>query len=155
MTSPNRIRRTELLLLLVLFANGLLAQSGQISRVTDRHVRDRMEAMNQNNAALTTLSDMMGARAIFDRTRAREARRTLIRTTGRIPSLFRKERSDPLSHARPEIWVNWDDFKSHARAAQRAARDLDTGSLPRLRKSLPPLIQTCLACHRAYRSDLR
>lgn len=155
MTGQGRIGRTGAVLLLGLLATGLLAQSGQISRVTDSHVRDRMEAMNRNNAALTVLSDMMGARAFFDRARAREARRTLISTTGRIPSLFRKERGDPLSHARPDIWVNWDDFKARAKAAQRAARAVDTGSLPRLRKSLPQLVQACLACHHSYRNDLR
>lgn len=155
MASPDRVWGKGFFIVLILLTTGVLAQSGQISRVTDLGVQKRMNAMNANNAALTALGDMMGGRAIFDRRRAQDARRQIITTTGRIPSLFRKAHTDPLSNAHPDIWSSWGDFKSRARAAQQAARGLDTYTLPRLRKTLPRLIQTCLACHRAYRKDMR
>lgn len=154
MTPADGVRGAGLLLMLLLLATGAFAQSGQISRVTDPGVRNRMSAMNTNNAALTVLGDMMGGRAVFDRERARDARRTLIATTGRIPALFRKAHADTLSNARSDIWSNWGDFKGRARSAQKAARGLDTYSLPRLRKTLPRLIHACLTCHRAYRKDM-
>ena len=154
MTPPDRLRGAGLFLILFLLTTGVLAQSGQISRVMDSGVRNRMLAMNANNAALTVLGDMIGGRAIFDRDRARDARRRLIATTGRIPALFRKGHTDPLSNARPNIWSNWSDFKGRAKSAQRAARQLDTYSLARLRKTLPRLVHACLACHRAYRNTL-
>ncbi|MDU9003176.1 c-type cytochrome [Sedimentitalea todarodis] len=155
MGPPDRLRGAGLFLMLLLLTTGVLAQSGQISQVTDSGVRNRMAAMNANNAALTVLGDMMGGRAVFDRARARDARRRLIATTGRIPALFRKAHADPLSNARPDIWSNWGDFKGLAKSAQRAARGLDSNSLPRLRKTLPRLVHSCLACHRAYRKDMR
>ncbi len=151
MTSPDRMRGVPLFLMLLLLASGVFAQSGQISQVTNPGVQERMMAMNVNNAALAVLGDMMGGRATFDRARARNARRSLIATTGRIPALFRKAHSDPLSNARPNIWSNWGDFKGRARSAQQAARRLDTNSLPRLRKTLPNLVQACLSCHSTYR----
>lgn len=155
MTSPDRLRGAGLFLMLLLLTTGVLAQSGQINRVTDSGVRNRMMAMNANNAALMVLGDMMGGRAVFDRDRARDARRRLITTTGRIPALFRKAHTDPLSNARPDIWSNWGDFKGRAKSAQRAARGLETYSLPRLRKTLPRLVHACLSCHRTYREDMR
>lgn len=155
MASPDRVLGKGLFLILALLTTGVLAQSGQISRVTNPGVQERMQAMNVNNAALMTLGDMMGGRAIFDRNRAQDARRRIITTTGRIPSLFRKAHTDPLTNAHPDIWSSWGDFKDRARAAQQAARRLDTNSLPRLRKTLPRLIQACLACHRTYRKDMR
>lgn len=155
MTPADGVRGAGLFLILLLLTTGVFAQSGQISRVTDPGVRNRMSAMNTNNAALTVLGDMMGGRAVFDRDRARDARRTLIATTRRIPALFRKAHADTLSNARPDIWSNWGDFKGRAKSAQKAARGLDIYSLPRLRKTLPRLVHACLACHRAYRKDMR
>lgn len=155
MTSPDRLRGAGLFLMLLLLTTGVFAQSGQISRVADSGVRNRMMAMNSNKAALTVLGDMMGGRAVFDRDLARDARRRLISSTGRIPALFRKAHTDPLSNARPNIWPNWGDFKGRAKSAQRAARGVDPYSLPRLRKTLPRLVHACLACHRAYRKDMR
>ncbi len=149
------MRGAGLILVLLLLTGGVLAQSGQISRVTDPGVRDRMMAMNANSAALAVLSDMMGGRAVFDRARAREARRKLIATTGRIPALFRKAHSDPLSNASPQIWSNWSGFKEQAKSAQRAARGLNVSTLPRLRQTVPRMVHACLACHRSFRSDIR
>ncbi len=154
MRRPDHVRGAGLVLVLLLLTGGVLAQSGQISRVTDPGVQKRMMAMNANNTALAILSDMMGGRAVFDRTRARDARRRLIYTTGRIPALFRKAHSDPLSNARPEIWSDWSGFRQQAKSARSAARKLDVSTLPRLRKTLPRMIHACLACHRAYRKDM-
>ncbi|MEY8830029.1 cytochrome c [Sedimentitalea sp. XS_ASV28] len=154
MIRPDHVRGAGFILVLLLLTGGVLAQSGQISRVTDTGVQKRMMAMNANNTALTVLSDMMGGRAVFDRARARDARRRLIYTTGRIPALFRKAHSDPLSNARPEIWSDWPGFRQQAKSARSAARKLDVSTLPRLRKTLPRVIHACLACHRAYRKDM-
>ncbi len=143
-----------LVLVALVAATAALAQSGQIRQVTNPAVQARMTTMNGAGAALATLTDMMGARAFFDKRRARAARRALISATGDIPGAFRKRETDPLSHARPEIWLHWRDFKDRAKSARRAARALDTGSLPGLRRTLPALISACLHCHRSYRSPM-
>jgi cytochrome c556 len=136
-------------------ATAALSQSGQISQVTDPGVQTRMDTMNRANAALTTLNDMMGGRALFDRGRANAARKDLMAVTKTIPSVFRKPHADPLSNARPLIWSNWRDFKLRAKRAQRAAWNLDTDSLSDLRQSLPRMVQACLRCHDTYRDDPR
>ncbi|MFD3190755.1 c-type cytochrome [Sedimentitalea sp. HM32M-2] len=151
---PHRLSLAAVIIAAIL-ATAALGQSGQISQVANRGVQKRMATMNGANASLTTLSDMMGGRAIFDKTRARVARRSLISATGRIPSVFRRQHTDPLSRARPEIWTQWRDFKGHAKSAQRAARDLDTTSLADLRQTLPQLVSACLSCHQAYRHPMR
>ncbi|MBK0325700.1 cytochrome c [Rhodobacteraceae bacterium F11138] len=150
---PQRLTFGAVLIALIL-ATAALAQTGQISQVENRVVQKRMMAMNLANTALGTLTDMMGGRAFFDEARARGARRSLISATGDITPTFRKRRSDPLSHARPEIWRHWRDFKGRAKTAQQAARRLDTDSLSDLRRTLPSLISACLDCHRAYRSPM-
>ncbi len=143
-----------LLLLGVILAGAALAQSGQIHQVTNPGVQARMATMNGANAAVTTLSDMMGGRMLFDRSRARAARKALLSNTGDIVSVFRHPHSDRLSHARPEIWQRWPDFRNRARSARRAARALKTRSLPALRKTLPELISACLNCHQSYRAPM-
>ena len=136
----------------LMVANIALAQGGQVSQVSNPGVQQRMATMNAANAALTSLSDMMGGRALFDKDRALAARKALIAETGRITAVFRQPHTDPLSRARPVIWSRWGDFRSRARATHRAARRLRTSSLATLRQTLPRQVAACLNCHRAYRS---
>lgn len=119
--------------------------------VTNRGVAKRMNAMVRANASIQALGDMMGGRRLFNAHQAREVRKILIDTMDDIPSLFRRPHTDPLSRARPLIWTHRADFKSRARAAERAARDLDVNRLEDLRKTLPRLLETCLDCHTIYR----
>lgn len=150
---PQKLAAWVTLIALAL-ATAALSQSGQISRVVTPGVQKRMATMTAANAAMTTLTDMMGGRAIFDKHRAKGARRALMKATGDIPSVFRKSHSDPRSYAKPLVWSQWDDFKTHARTAQKAARALDTDSLPDLRRTLPRLLHACLSCHRIYRKPM-
>ncbi|MDK3075634.1 cytochrome c [Sedimentitalea sp. JM2-8] len=139
----------------LVLATAALSQSGQISQVTNPGVQARMSTMNRANAALSTLNDMMGGRALFDRDRAGAARKDLMAATKSIPSVFRKPHADPLSNARPLIWSNWRDFKLKAKRAQRAAWNIDTDSLSDLRQSLPRMVLACLHCHDTYRDGTR
>lgn len=145
------LRPLPLLVLLVLALPGPAREL----RVEDAGVSKRMALMNTAKFSLGALADMMAGRVMFDAGQATTARRVLVRATRAIPARFRRPHSDPLSHARPEIWAHWDDFKTRARAANRAARGLNTRSLNGLRKTLPDLMQRCLACHEVYRSPRR
>ena len=120
-------------------------------RVRNAGVQERMELMQQAKHAMDTLVGMMGNRILFDRQSARTARRILIRATSDIQGAFRRRHADPLSNARQSIWINWTDFKSRAELANDAARDLNARSLPGLRRTVPTLMQACLACHESYR----
>lgn len=120
--------------------------------IKDRHVVKRVHAMVDARVAVETLSQMMSGRQAFDKLRAREARRDLIVVLDAIPSLFRREHSDPLSFARPDLWRNWDDFRGRAKVAEGAARRLNTRNLDQLKATLPAVISACLSCHSRYRS---
>lgn len=117
-----------------------------------KHVTRRIALMTGQKAAMDVLTGMMAGRVIFDRDKARSARRQLIKSTGSIRKHFKKPQLDPRSNARPLIWHAWDDFKTRAETAQAAARNLNTRSLPALRRTLPGLMQSCLSCHETYRS---
>lgn len=136
-----------LLLTLAALTSASLAQSG----VANRHVLKRMNTMASARTAVETLANMMAGRIRFDRNRAHAARRDLIDATRSIPSVFKKPHSDPLSRARPDIWIRWDDFKTRADTAKRAARRLNVDRLGALRSTLPDMINACLSCHETYR----
>ena len=121
-------------------------------QVADKGVRSRVEVMTSAIAAMRTLSNMMAGREQFRPDRASEARRDLVRATRAIPKRFRKPHNDPLSNARPEIWLYWDDFKIRAQAAEDAAKRLSTKTEGGLRRTLPQMLQACLSCHQDYRN---
>jgi cytochrome c556 len=124
-----------------------LAQNG----VTNLGVLKRMTTMASARTAVETLANMMAGRIRFDRKLARSARRGLITATRAIPSEFRQPHTDPLSRARMDIWIHWDDFKTRAATAKRMAKDLNVDRLGALRSTLPDMINACLSCHRTYR----
>lgn len=130
-------------------ATGTVAQNG----VANRGVLKRMTTMTTAKTAIDTLTNMMGGRFRFNRSQARAARRNLISATRSIPSVFRKPHSDPLSRARTDIWWQWDDFKTRARTAKKAAQNLKVDRLENLRSTLPGLIHACLDCHGTYRKS--
>ncbi|OED46790.1 c-type cytochrome [Leisingera sp. S232] len=116
-----------------------------------KQVTRRITLMTTQKAAMDVLTSMMAGRTAFDRDTAQTARRQLIKTTGSIRKRFKKHRMDPRTNARPQIWTAWDDFKARAETTRAAARDLNTWSLPGLRRTLPSLMQSCLSCHKTYR----
>lgn len=146
-------RLAGFLLLLVALLAGPAAPPGaqQMLRVEDKGVQQRMAVMALAKSSVGVLAEMMAGRVRFDPEAARAARRNLVRAMGAVPGRFRRPHADPLSHASPLIWRNWEDFRQRARTARRAAQGLETGSLNRLRRSLPGLMRQCLECHRAYR----
>ncbi|APG45581.1 c-type cytochrome [Phaeobacter porticola] len=118
---------------------------------TNKYVAERIALMSAQKNALQDLIAMTRDYIVFDRSGAREARRALIRSTGRIPKHFRRDVTDLSSHARGGIWTNWDDFTIHAKDTQNAARALNTRSAAGLKRSLPRLISSCHNCHQIYR----
>ena len=122
--------------------------------VANRHVRARINLMNSQNAVMHQLIAMSGGSMAFDARTARDLRRVLIDTSEDIPKRFRKRRHDRDSHARPEIWSYWDDFKLRAELAEEAAKGIKTRSLGTLRATLPAMINACQSCHDAYRDHV-
>lgn len=130
---------------------GLAGGSAANHGVSHPKVRARVDLMTEQKAALTVLTEMAAQRRAFDRTQARTARKKLRRSTDTILKHFKRAHRDPHSLAKEEIWLNWADFKYHAKQAHNAAEDLKTRSLGNLRRSLPALIDSCHACHTRYK----
>lgn len=120
--------------------------------IADKHIRARLTLMRQQKEALLSLSDMMAGRRVFTAQTAKAARRVLIENTRKIPKHFAKQRMDPNSHARPEIWARWANFETRAEAARQAAKQINASSVNGLRRSLPTMIQACHSCHETYRT---
>jgi cytochrome c556 len=139
------------LLVLAVVTSTTLAQNPGENGVTNRAVAQRMAMMNSATTAIETLVNMMGGRIRFDRVQARAARRMLINTARAMPSAFKKPHTDVLSRARPDIWLNWEDFETRADTAKRVARRLSVDRLETLRTTLPDVLNSCLSCHRTYR----
>lgn len=125
-----------------------LQASGEIN---DKHVKQRVTLMTLQKASLTVLSDMVAGRMVFDASQAKAARRALINSTGNIVKRFKKPRMDPNSHARPEVWMHWDDFEQRAQFARQSAKQLNSKSLAGLRRTMPAMMQACFSCHQSYR----
>lgn len=136
------------IVLAMVFLGAGLQASGQI---IDKHVKERVTLMNSQKAALTLLSDMVAGRIIFDTSQAKAARRALINATGTISKRFKKQRMDPNSHARAEIWLQWEDFENRAKTARQSAKQLNSRSLAGLRRTIPAMMQACFSCHETYR----
>ncbi|WP_411351645.1 c-type cytochrome [Leisingera aquaemixtae] len=153
MTSFRLHKAAALVVVIIALAIGSTAPvTARDNSSTSKHVAKRIALMTSQKAAMDMLTGMAAGRSTFDRSQARAARKQLIRSTGSIRKHFRKPHLDPRSNARPLIWHAWKDFKARADTAEAAAKDLNTGSLSGLRRTLPGLMQSCLSCHETYRS---
>lgn len=135
-------------LAILILGTATLARQG----ITNEYVLARTTSMTQSKTALAILGNMANGKIPFNRARASDARRDLIKSTRSIPKLFRKPHTDPQSDARPVIWTQWADFEARADNAEAAARAIDTSSLPYMLASLPQVLIACLQCHETYRN---
>jgi len=73
-----------------------------------------------------------------------------------IPKYFPKDSTDEDSAAKPEIWMDWDDFEKKAHDMHDAAVAYNRvvqadGSAADVRTAFKSLTDTCKACHEDYR----
>ena len=135
------------LLMLAMIGPPALADHGKVHR----HVTKRIESMQEQAVAMETLGAMTSGQTPYDRRRARQMKSILARETRRTDNLFRSDRDDPHSHARRDIWSNWDGFKHMTKTAQRAVRGLETRSREQLMRTLPAVLGQCHSCHARFR----
>ncbi|WP_207559690.1 c-type cytochrome [Falsiruegeria litorea] len=124
---------------------------GDTIRMQHPRVIERINLMRSSKLAMEILGAMASGREAFDRKRANQARRVLIRNTSKIPSKFRRNPYDPASRARQHIWTQWADFKRQSKSAQATAKGVSTRNVVTLRQTLPPMINACLSCHQTFR----
>lgn len=70
-----------------------------------------------------------------------------------IPSTFEKNLTVDVSRAKPEIWLNWDDFVSKAAEFQKIAEELAAmGEIRGAQATMEKVRQfDCGSCHDVYR----
>lgn len=133
---------------LVLSAGVALAKDG----VNDPIVKARMDLMGINGKSAKTLGEMAGDKADFDASAAEAAKAALIAAAAEIPAKFEQEADDPVSEARPEIWMNWDGFVEKSKALEDAANALDVSSLDSLKAGMGAVGGACKSCHTDFKA---
>ncbi len=132
---------------LILVAGAAVAKEG----VQDPTVKARMDLMSTIGQNTKTLNEMMAGKVAFDAAAAQTAKDGLITASTQILEKFEPEATDPVSEARPELWMMLDDFEVKANALNAAATALDTSSLDGLKAGMAGLGGACKDCHSNYR----
>lgn len=134
---------------------GLIAASGVAlakEGVQDPTVKARMDMMGSNGQNTKILSDMAGDKAAFDADAAAAAKAALMANAADIPAKFEAEADDPVSEARPDIWMNWESFTAKAKDLENAAAALDVATLDSLKAGMGAIGGACKSCHTDFKA---
>lgn len=136
------------ILTLALSAGVAFAKEG----VQDPTVKARMDLMGTIGANTKVLGDMAGGKAAYDATAAEAAKAALAAAAAAIPAAFEAEVDDPVSEARPDIWMNMDGFVEDAKALEDAAGAVDVSSVEGIQAGMGAIGGACKACHSDFRA---
>jgi len=137
-----------LILGLALTAGVAIAKEG----VQDPTVKARMDLMGSIGMNTKVLGDMAGGKAPFDAAAAEAAKTALVAAATQIPAAFETEADDPVSEARPDIWMNMEGFVEKAKGLETAAGAIDVSSLESVQAGMGAIGGACKACHSDFRA---
>jgi len=102
---------------------------------------------------LKDIGNMAKGVTAFEAERARAAFSEISRIAEDIPDLFRAQESDPLSEARPTIWMMFEDFTAKSTGLHLVAKRYSTSinSEADLGPALAAVGAVCSSCHEIYR----
>jgi len=143
-----RFAAKALIISLTLTAGVAIAKEG----VQDPTVKARMDLMGTIGMNTKVLGDMAGGKAAFDATAAEAAKAALMAAATEIPAKFETEADDPVSEARPDIWMNVQGFIEKAKALETAAGAIDVSSLESVQAGMGAIGEACKACHTDFRA---
>lgn len=138
-----------LVLGLVLVGGIALAQS----KAADPDVNARQTMMQANGGAMGALGGMAKGEKEFDAAAAEAAKATLIANAAATAAKFQNNASDPESHAKAEVWTNWDKFVADADALGKAAAAMDATSLDGVKAGLGAIGGACKECHTEFKAS--
>ena len=115
-------------------------------------VKVRQDIMGFNGGAMKALGDMVKSGTI-DEAVAQTALRTLQINAQNIPIVFETNDLTPPTKAKPEIWTDFEGFKTKADGLEAAATAALAGAMDAgtLGAAMGALGGACQACHEAYR----
>jgi cytochrome c556 len=150
-------RRLALASLTAILTLGALAVAQDTAVVVDpaiatmtneQLVEARQNAMRENGRTLRGAAGLTGADATAAAT-------TLLKNFTNLPALFREGSITDKSGARPNIWENWEDFKSRfdkdAEAAAAMLAAATSGDAAAYGAALQEIGGSCNGCHETYR----
>lgn len=143
-----RFAAKALIVTLTLTAGVAIAKEG----VQDPTVKARMELMETVGASTKVLGDMATNKAPFDASAAAAAKAALVAAAADIPAKFETEADDPVSEARPDIWMNTEGFVEKAQALETAAGAIDVASLEGIQAGMGDIGGSCKSCHTDFRA---
>ncbi|WP_149588731.1 cytochrome c [Tabrizicola flagellatus] len=110
---------------------------------------DLMKIVGKNTGIL---GGMAKGEAAYDAAAAEGAKAALIEAAAKIEETFKDQGgADPASEAKPEIWANWEDFLTKAKAMGDAAGAMDVASAETIGAGMGALGGACKDCHTTYR----
>ncbi|QCO56022.1 cytochrome c [Pseudorhodobacter turbinis] len=137
-----------LILGLTLTAGAAIAKEG----VENPTVKARMDVMGIVGANTKVLGDMAQGKAAFDASAASAAQAALAAAAAEIPAVFEEEADDPVSEARPDIWMNMEGFVEKAEALETAANAMDVSSVEGVQAGMGAIGGSCKSCHSDFRA---
>lgn len=120
--------------------------------VEDPTVKARMELMGTIGMNTKILGDMAGGKSDFDAAAAGAAKSALAAAAAGIPAAFETEADDPVSEARPDVWMNWEGFSEKAKDLEDAANAMDVTSAASIGAGMGAIGGSCKACHSDFRA---
>lgn len=110
---------------------------------------DLMKVIGKNTGIL---GGMAKGETAYDAAAAEGAKAALIEAAAKIEATFKDQgAADPASEAKPEIWANWDEFLTDAKALGDAAGAMDIASAETIGAGMGALGGTCKDCHTEFR----
>lgn len=110
---------------------------------------DLMKVIGKNTGIL---GGMAKGETAYDAAAAEGAKAALVEAAAKIEETFKDQGADdPASEAKPEIWANWDEFLTDAKALGDAAGAMDIASAETIGAGMGALGGTCKDCHTEFR----
>jgi len=142
-----------------LAALAFLAAAGGWAAPADAAPKDPAAIQKERSATMKSINKKMRALKVLatkgDLAEVVREAGAVAGLTARIPELSPKGSAVGKTRIKPEVWKNFDDYKSLAARSAEAARGLAAaakgGDRAAVRASFSKLAKTCGACHKPYR----
>ncbi len=131
----------------------ILCSLGAVALAEVDAIKTRQEAMKSNGASMKAIKAIVEANGAAADVVAPAQK--IGEIADMIPDLFPQGSDQGDTAAKPEIWQNWDDFKSKAGDLKMQADMLVSaaqgGDLATVRAQFEKVGAACGACHKAYK----
>lgn len=129
-----------------------IAQAGDVERALDY----RQGAMNVFSWNMKAMGDMMKGKSAYDGAVFASHANDLAKATSLdLLTGFPEDSDSGETDARPDIWLNFEDFTEKLEAMRAAAQDLSkvamSGDKAAMGEALGKTGKTCKACHDDYK----